>query len=332
MKSGFLLLNKPAGITSFDAIRIARKKLGIKKMGHAGTLDPFATGLLVVAVGEATKALSHLFTSSKTYRTQIVFGITSDTLDPEGKVCLATNANGIQEIRFSEEEIKKALSSFVGKILQTPPQYSALKIDGKRACDRMRAGETIKIKPRETELFSAELFGIEERELSEIAGKYSFQNILSPPNSPREVGRELAFWEAKFLLGRRCIIADIRIHVQTGFYVRSFARDLGKKLGTTAMCLSLHREKIGNFLCEHAISPDDISEKNIFPVMPQHFSLPSFSLSTSQREEFFHGQAFFASAEEKGRYAIFFENNWVGFAECDGKKMHPKKCVSSQKV
>lgn len=302
MKSGLLCIDKPAGITSFDVIRMARKKLHIQKIGHAGTLDPFATGLLLLAVNNGTKALSHLLTSAKTYRTKIVFGITSDTLDTEGEIQIQHEKCTIQKDTLSE-----ILTCFVGKISQIPPEYSALKIRGKRACDRMRAGEEIQMKPRETEVFSAELLDISQK---------SFCDIFGSEKAERYKNNRKKFF-----------IADVRIHVQTGFYVRSFARDLAQKLKTVGMCLTLQRESIGNFSLENAISLDDISLKRMFPLQKEHFSLPTISFSEEQKDDFCHGKKIPFSHQKKGEYAVFYKKDWIGFAEQKEDAFFPKKVV-----
>lgn len=156
----FILINKPKGISSFKALAIAQKKLsqelGIKKikMGHAGTLDPLAEGLLLCAVSEGTKMLSYLLLSDKEYIATLTLGAESETDDDEGEKTVFPNA---RHNNPSKENIEAALEKFVGKITQTPPKYSALKIDGKRACDRVRNGETVEIKSRQVDIFSIEI-------------------------------------------------------------------------------------------------------------------------------------------------------------------------------
>jgi len=144
--SGLLLANKPKSLSSFDVIREARKKLGIKKIGHSGTLDPFATGLLVLAIGEATKALQYLIQKDKKYIAKLEFGKSSDTHDAEGVITDLSMQAGRNPIK--KNSILEALHEFSGEISQRPPRYSAVKIKGKRACDRMRAGEEINILPK----------------------------------------------------------------------------------------------------------------------------------------------------------------------------------------
>lgn len=146
--NGFLLINKPQGLTSFDVIRDLRKKLNTKKIGHAGTLDPMATGLLLVAVGEGTKLLEYLIKQEKTYLAEITFGAVSDTYDAEGRIT-RTDFNG----EVSQTQLQKILTEKLsGKIQQIPPKFSALKINGQKACDLARAGQEVEMKKREVEI------------------------------------------------------------------------------------------------------------------------------------------------------------------------------------
>lgn len=157
MQSGYLLISKPKGISSFKALAIAQKKLSIEmgikkiKMGHAGTLDPLAEGLLLCAVGEGTKMLSSLLLQNKEYHATLHLGFESTTDDNEGE------KNKISEKIPIKDEIQNVLTSFIGEITQTPPIYSALKIDGKRACDRVRNGETVEMKTRKVYIEKIEL-------------------------------------------------------------------------------------------------------------------------------------------------------------------------------
>ena len=136
MKSGFILIDKEPGITSHDVVDKLREITKIKKIGHAGTLDPIATGLLILGVGKkATKKLSKLQKLDKEYVARIKLGAISDTFDKEGR---------IKEVKVekipTQKEIKKILKTFIGKINQTPPSFSAKKIKGKKACDLARKG------------------------------------------------------------------------------------------------------------------------------------------------------------------------------------------------
>ena len=144
---GFLNIYKPKGITSFDVIYKLRKILGIKKIGHAGTLDPLAEGVLPVAVGNASRLIEYL-EGDKAYEAKIFFGANSTTYDDEGEKTEVAEAN------FSNEEFLTALPQFLGKIKQIPPVYSAIKIGGKKLYELARAGkEEIKLEPRDVEIY-----------------------------------------------------------------------------------------------------------------------------------------------------------------------------------
>ncbi|MDX1738731.1 MAG: tRNA pseudouridine(55) synthase TruB, partial [Alphaproteobacteria bacterium] len=139
---GWLIIDKSAGIGSTPIVGKARRFLNAQKAGHGGTLDPFATGLLPLAFGEATKTVSYVMHGIKTYQFTLRFGELTDTLDLEGEVIATSN------VRPSEENILEAIPEFIGDLMQIPPKYSALKIDGQRAYDLARAGEDVEMKPR----------------------------------------------------------------------------------------------------------------------------------------------------------------------------------------
>lgn len=149
--NGWLNINKPVGVTSTYIVNRLKRTLNPKKIGHAGTLDPAADGVLPIALGEATKTIEFMQDARKTYRFTVRFGETTDTLDKEGNI---TEKN---DILPSLEQIQAALPAFTGVITQIPPAYSAIKIDGQRAYDLARAGLEVKIKPRQIEIFSLKI-------------------------------------------------------------------------------------------------------------------------------------------------------------------------------
>ena len=150
---GFYLVDKEKDWTSFDVCARMRKRLNTRKVGHTGTLDPFATGLLIVAVGKCTKLIPFLEKAKKTYETTILLGKTSPTLDLESEM---TDASFEKDP--TREQIEKILKSdFMGKIQQTPPRFSAIKIKGKKCCDLARKGQKVEMKPRETEVFDVQM-------------------------------------------------------------------------------------------------------------------------------------------------------------------------------
>jgi tRNA pseudouridine55 synthase len=154
--SGVLIVDKPIGITSHDVILKLRRMLGTRRIGHAGTLDPNASGLLLACVGRATKIVQFLTEYDKGYQAVIKLGVTTETYDGEGKV---TGIN--HDIRPTPDQIRETLLSFRGKIQQTPPAYSALKHKGRKLYQYARAGEEVKIESREVDVKEIELLDIE---------------------------------------------------------------------------------------------------------------------------------------------------------------------------
>ncbi|MBO5715791.1 MAG: tRNA pseudouridine(55) synthase TruB [Clostridia bacterium] len=148
--NGVLIVNKPAGITSHDVVGKIRKLYGTRKVGHTGTLDPLATGVLVVLLGRAAKAAEYLVADTKTYRARLTLGITTDTEDITGKIL--TESGEIP----SAEAVVGACEKFIGKIQQIPPMYSALKVDGKKLYDLAREGIEVERKARDIEIFRLE--------------------------------------------------------------------------------------------------------------------------------------------------------------------------------
>lgn len=150
--SGYLVIDKPAGWTSFDVVARARRLLGERKIGHAGTLDPAATGVLPLAVGAATKTLEYLSGASKSYLAEMTFGVQTDTLDVEGRV---TRISPVTHL--TTEMIANALTALRGPGFQIPPMFAAIKVNGERLYERARRGETIERAPRPVTFFELDL-------------------------------------------------------------------------------------------------------------------------------------------------------------------------------
>lgn len=148
--SGVIIINKGEGMTSQTVVNRVKRILGVKKAGHTGTLDPLATGVLPVLLDRAVKASEFMLSADKHYRATLRLGITTDTEDITGEVLSCC------EDIPSEDEVLRAVRSFVGKYMQTPPMYSALKVGGKKLCDLAREGVTVEREPREVEIFSIE--------------------------------------------------------------------------------------------------------------------------------------------------------------------------------
>jgi len=159
---GWVVLNKPQGVTSTQAVAIVKRVFDAQKAGHAGTLDPMATGVLAVALGEATKTVPFAMDAEKTYRFTARWGEARDSDDAEGVV------TAISDKRPSKDEIEKALAGFVGAIQQTPPSYSAIKVEGERAYDLARDGEAVALEPRTVFIKSARLLAMPDSDHAEF--------------------------------------------------------------------------------------------------------------------------------------------------------------------
>ncbi|MEQ1618347.1 MAG: tRNA pseudouridine(55) synthase TruB [Terricaulis sp.] len=158
--SGWIVLDKGEDITSTQAVSAVRRIFNAQKAGHAGTLDPLASGVLPIALGEATKTVPWLVEAQKTYLFTVKWGVSTDTQDREGKVI------GESAVRPTPDAIRTALRAFVGEIEQIPPQYSAVKVDGERAYDLARAGETLDLEPRPVIVYEAELTDAESEDFA----------------------------------------------------------------------------------------------------------------------------------------------------------------------
>ncbi len=176
---GWLAIDKPLGMTSTQVVGKCRWLTRARKVGHGGTLDPLATGILPVAFGEATKTIAFIMDARKTYEFTITFGEARDTGDAEGKIITTSDH------RPSEQDILAALPGFIGRIRQVPPIYSAVKIDGRRAYDLARAGEEVVIKSREVDVFSLDLLSCDE-------GQASLKLVCGKGTYVRSLARDLA--------------------------------------------------------------------------------------------------------------------------------------------
>lgn len=156
---GILLVDKPKGWSSYDAIRFLKRKFGFKKVGHAGTLDPMATGLLIILLGEATGKFAEFQKMKKEYIATLEFGKETDTFDAEGKVVREYAG----DIKISHGELEKILAEFRGEILQTPPAHSALKIGGRPAYKLARAGESPVMRPRKVFVYEAKILNVSDK-------------------------------------------------------------------------------------------------------------------------------------------------------------------------
>lgn len=202
-ESGLVVVDKPAGLTSHDVVARLRRALGTKKVGHAGTLDPMATGVLVVGVNRATRLLGHLTLAEKSYDATIRLGASTTTDDAEGEVVAVTATDGV-----TEQAVREVAGEFVGDIAQVPAAVSAIKVDGRRAYDRVRAGEEVEL--------AARAVTVHELTVHEVSTSPHLDVVIS----------------------LRC---------SSGTYVRAIARDLGARLGVGGHLVALRRTTVGPF-------------------------------------------------------------------------------------
>lgn len=216
-----LLINKPLHWTSFDAVRKIRHLIRIKKVGHAGTLDPLATGLLIICTGKFTKKISEYMAKEKEYTGTFTLGAVTPTYDLESK---PENFQPVEHL--TEKKIKAATSSFTGEIMQVPPAHSAIKVDGKRVYELARQGKEVKLEPRKVIIHEFEIIKIVQGTL---------QRSPSGPSGEMPV-------------------VHFRVVCSTGTYIRSLANDFGQALGCGAYLSSLCRTRIGEFKLEDAMT------------------------------------------------------------------------------
>ena len=184
MNSGILIINKPKNMTSRDVVNIVSKKLGIKHIGHTGTLDPIATGVLVLAVNEGCKIIEHLTSVEKEYVAEVLVGVETDTLDSTGKILNTYNIENL-----TNDRVKEVLASFIGKYNQEVPKYSAVHVDGKRLYEYARSGMEVVLPKREVEIKNIELIKPVERENDFY--KFSFRVMVSKGTYIRSLIRDI---------------------------------------------------------------------------------------------------------------------------------------------
>jgi tRNA pseudouridine55 synthase len=257
MLHGWIILDKPVGLGSTQAVSAVKRVLREAgepktKVGHGGTLDPLASGVLPIALGEATKVAGRMLDATKSYDFTIRFGQETDTLDAEGAV-VATS-----DVRPTLDEVESVLPRFTGEIEQVPPAYSALKVDGKAAYARARAGETVELPPRKVTIHSISVLGNDE-ESNEVT------------------------------LGAT---------VSKGTYIRSLARDIALALNTVGHVTMLRRTRAGPFSLEQAISLDFLTEaakaraltRTVLPLEAALDDIPALPITPGQANMLRQGQ------------------------------------------
>ena len=277
---GFFLLNKEKGLTSNQLVQKIKKNLSLKKAGHLGTLDPMATGLMVIAVNRATKFSSYFLESDKSYYATVKLGTSTDTDDALGNVI------EISDNFPTKEKTYKVLNSFHGKSLQKAPYYSALKHKGKPLYKYAREGDLISKPPREINIFSIKDFIFNRDEFS-------------------------------FL-----------IHCSKGTYIRSIARDLGKKLGCCAHLSELKRVSQGKFNINQASGIEMVETNNLISIEEAFKEFSNIKLRNDQLKIFLNGGKLKNINNEDNDYRIYdLSSNFLGLGNVTDNVLALKRLV-----
>jgi tRNA pseudouridine55 synthase len=272
--NGVIVIDKPEGPTSHDVVDRVRRALKLKRVGHTGTLDPFATGVLVVCLGKATRLQQFLTSSEKEYLARIKLGFATDTYDRTGKQTTPlVTSNGVRV-----EELQKIIDTFRGELEQVPPMYSAKKKEGVELYKLARRGETVERQPVKVTIYEVEL--IEE------GGKM----IATNQDGTQEF--------------------TLRVKCSAGTYMRSLADDIGERLGCGAHLADLKRTAAGEFRIEQAVTLDRFEQtadegrgpETIVPLSRLLPHLPSVRLSEPDVQRIIHGQPLVSAATGERRY------------------------------
>lgn len=245
-QSGIILVDKPRGVTSHDLVAAVRRTVGIRRVGHAGTLDPMATGLLVIGLGQATRLLHILVQDRKTYRATIRLGQATKTDDADGD--MLPLRPGSQELisALSKERVEEVIANtFTGQIEQVPNSFSAIKVHGRRAYDLARQGKVIKLEPRQ--------ICIDEFRLADYRPLTLKGEVCPQANHPDQ--------------DIRVVDLDVKVTCSSGTYIRALARDLGDLLGVGGHLTRLRRTRAGQFDLEDPSLKKGIVTGSVHPVM-----------------------------------------------------------------
>ena len=279
---GILVVDKPKGPTSRDVVNQVSKILGTKKVGHTGTLDPIATGVLVLTIGKGTKLTEMLQASTKEYIATATFGIETDTLDTEGTIIKE------EPVTITKEDVKRALKEMEGTYEQEVPIYSAIKVNGKKLYEHARKNEQVEKLPKRTvTIYETEFLSFEENR------------------------------------------ATFRVVVSKGTYIRSFIRDLAKKLNTVAIMSDLRRTKQGMFPVEESHPLEEITKDTKLISLIDAVSIPKQETTGEILFKIKNGAVFEMTQNSP---IVLWTNNGKALAiyEQDGPKIRPKTMILEQ--
>lgn len=274
MSDGIFVLDKPAGMSSQSAATRVRKALGAARAGHGGTLDPDATGVLPIFLGKATRLSEYLLDAGKEYSATLAFGTATDTQDASGRVVASGDPRGLRD-----QAVRDAFAAFRGWILQTPPAYSALKVGGRPAYERARAGEAVSLAPRQVY--------VDQIQVDEIS------------------------------LGPEDFTVDFRIECGKGLYVRTLCHDIGAALAVPAHMRRLRRTRSGPFGIASAHSLEDAAARGTELLLPPEAAvphLPRVDANPDAQRRIRHGERALVPARED-----LFEGQLVRAHGSDGR-------------
>lgn len=283
--NGILLVDKPADWTSHDVVARVRRIAGTRKVGHAGTLDPMATGVLVLGLGPSTRLLTYVVGSDKEYLATIRLGASTTTDDAEGETLGWAPAERVRAI--TPERLADAVTHLTGELDQVPSSVSAVKVDGKRSYARVRAGEQVELKPRRVTVSAFDV--LDSREAS--------------------VGEAIA------------LDVDVRVVCSSGTYVRALARDLGVALLTGGHLTALRRTRVGPFAAADARPLDDLDVASALlrPASAASALFPALQLTEGQATDLGHGKRIaVGAADAETMAAVAPDGRLVGLASLKG--------------
>ena len=315
MKDGILIINKPQWYTSFDVVAKCRKVLGTKKIGHTGTLDPMATGVLVLCVGKATGLVNYLTAEDKVYRTTVKLGIETDTADLTGRITgyikdgkayernnldldnIVDTEKNVQylsdiarinynnnlafsedfEFNLTEEQIKEAIEGYIGVQDQVPPMYSSIKVDGRKLYEYAREGEEVEVPSREIEIY----------DINDV--EYDGKNELT-----------------------------YTVYCSKGTYIRTLNEDIAKELGIVGTTMVLERVQTGDYSIENAYDLEDISEEAIIPI--EELFAEKIDLDIKDEKKLLNGMNIDVNNED-GIYNVYISGKYYGLGEVTNNKL-----------
>ncbi|MEU0490469.1 tRNA pseudouridine(55) synthase TruB [Nocardiopsis sp. NPDC006139] len=288
-ESGVVVIDKPADWTSHDVVAKTRGLARTRRVGHAGTLDPMATGVLVLGIEKGTKLLGHLTLTEKAYDATLRLGLTTNTDDAEGEPGERVDASGV-----ADEAVHEAVRALTGEIMQVPPQVSAIKVDGVRAYKSARKGQEVELKARPVTVSAFEVTGI--RRVSDEAGTF--------------------------------VDVDASVVCSSGTYIRSLARDAGAALGVGGHLTALRRTRVGPYDLAQARTLDQLAEEFTQVPLAEAVAaaFPSRALTEEETRRVRHGNRIDPTDQGRGPIGLFAPDGRV-IALAENRRDHMKPLV-----